>query len=77
MANAVLRNKIHGCIDEIDERYLKAIYSYLKDFTDDEYEIDAEEKELLDSRRADYKAGKTKGLSLEEVNRRLKAKPRK
>ena len=77
MTTAVLRKKIHGCLDEIDEKHLKAIYSYLKDFTSEEYEIDEEEKRLLDSRRQDLKSGKVKGLSLEEVNRKLAVKRKK
>jgi len=77
MANAVLRKKIHGCVDEMDERYLKTIYSYLKDFTGQDYEIDQDEKTLLDSRRAAFKSGKTKGLSLEEVNSKLTSKVKK
>lgn len=77
MTSTVLRKKIQGCLDGIDERHLKAIYSYLKDFTEDEYEIDATEKKLLDSRRNDLKSGKVKGISLEEVNKRLSVKKKK
>jgi hypothetical protein len=36
-----------------------------------DYKINGDEKALLDARRAAYKSGKVKGMSLEEVNRKL------
>ena len=77
MTNTTLRKKIHGCIDELDDRYLQIIYSYLKDFTPEEYVIDDEELALLDKRSALYKAGKVKVYTLEEVNKKLQPKTRK
>lgn len=77
MANIVLRKKLHSFVDDMDDRYLKTIYSYLKDFTAKDYEIDADEKELLDSRRTAIMSGKVKGMSLENVNRKLASKPKK
>jgi hypothetical protein len=74
MTNIALRKKLHSCVDEMDERYLKAIYSYLKDFSSSDYEIGNDEKALLDSRREAYKSGKVKGLSLAEVKRKIRGK---
>lgn len=77
MTNSTLRKKIHGCIDELDDRYLQIIYSYLKDFTPEEYVIDDEELAILNERSAQYKSGKVKGYTLEEVNKKLQTKTRK
>lgn len=75
MTTTTIRTKVHKYIDEADSNVLEVVYKLLEVYRQNNTSLLSEEqqKEVL-KRSALYKAGKTKGYSLEEVRKRVKQK---
>ncbi|MBI2730851.1 MAG: addiction module protein [Sphingobacteriales bacterium] len=74
MTTTLLKKKLTKAINEIeDEQFLKALDTIVSSKQEDEmiYELSAAQKKELDKRLANYKAGKTKTYSWEEVKATL------
>ena len=62
-----IKNKLHQKIDSGDDKLLRIIYAMVKEYTDDEDDIDEARKNLVMEERARYLAGEGKSYSWEEV----------
>jgi len=83
MSKASLKKKIREYIDSADDKILIAVYTLLEEHSkvkeqQESYALDKNDIAELDKRWAEYKKGKTKVYSPEEINaeisRRLKEK---
>lgn len=75
MTSTAIRTKVHKYIDEADTNVLEVVYKLLEVYrqSNTSFLSDAQQKEVL-KRSALYKAGKMKGYSLAEVQKRVKRK---
>lgn len=75
MTRTTLRKNIHKAVDSInDDAVLEAVYTLLSktaSFSDD-YEWTAKDLKIVEDRKARYLSGKTKSMSMEELNKRVK-----
>lgn len=75
MTKTTLKKNIHKAIDNIDDTILlEAVYTLLSRASnyDSDYEWTAEDLKIVEDRKAKYLSGKTKAMSLEELNKRVK-----
>ena len=79
MTTSVLKKEINKAISNLDdEQFLQAIYTILNDrLNKEEYVFGKEEKDELDTRKANYKLGKTKVYTVAEVRKKIEVNLRK
>lgn len=59
MGTEEMRKEIHYYLETADDRLLKAVHAMLKEYSNqDEHELSAQEINMLEERRAEYKTGK-------------------
>ena len=75
MTTTAIRKKVHQYVDEAEEKVLEAIYSMLKLYMDEGSEslMSKEQKAEIDKRGKQYRQGKLKTSSWEEVKQRTRA----
>ena len=74
MTATLLKKKLTRAINEIDDtRFLEALHTIVSSKQEEElvYELSAAQKKELDRRLANYKSGKSKTYSWEEVKHSL------
>lgn len=74
MGAAQIRKLLHEYIDKADERFINLMYAMVQaDMEEDNYELSASHKKILDERIAAHKANPSSGSSWEEVKSRIKS----
>ena len=70
MGTKTLKRELHKTIDTItDNAVLEAVYTLLKQNTEEEYNLTAAQKRELDQRLEAHKAGKLKYYTIDEVRK--------
>lgn len=73
MGTAQIRELLHEYINKADERLLNLMYAMVQaDMKEDDYELTATDKKILDERIAAHEANPSSGSSWEEVKARIK-----
>ena len=75
MTRTTLKKNIHKAVDSInDDAVLEAVYTLLSraSFYGDDYEWTAKDLKIVEERKAKYLSGKSKAMSLDELNKRIK-----
>ncbi len=75
MTKTTLKKNIHKAIDNIDDAaLLEAVYTLLNKASiyNDDYEWTAQDLRIVEERKANYLSGKTKSMSMSELNKRLR-----
>jgi putative addiction module component (TIGR02574 family) len=73
MGTTQLREELHEFINKADERLLNLLYAMVQaDMKEDDYELSAAHKKILDERLATHESNPTSGSSWEEVKSRIK-----
>ena len=75
MNTALIKNKLHVYIDNVEQKKLKAIYTMFESDIENTSMLSKEQKKELDFRLEEYMQGKTKSYSWEEAVKKIKAKP--
>lgn len=75
MNSVVIKEKLHGLIDNGDDRLLKLLYALAQEYKhiDDDIELADGELKLLEQRRADRLSGKSKTYSWEDAKKAILA----
>jgi len=80
MTKETLKKNIHQTVDRInDTALLEAVYTLLNKASNsfEDYELSASEIKIIEERKANYLSGKSKGMTVNELKKRLqKRKPR-
>jgi hypothetical protein len=76
MSVAEIKKHLYKAIEEIDdEAFLQAVYTIVSSKTENvEYELTAEQLQILEDRRETYLRGEGKSYTWEEVKDRLRKK---
>lgn len=77
MTTIQLRKKIHDIVDHADDRLLKMIYAFSKEYDSETNDWLLKEDEIAYTRINEMKSGKVKGLSLDEVVKKAKSSLKK
>jgi putative addiction module component (TIGR02574 family) len=73
MGTTQLREELHEFINKADERLLNLLYAMVQaDMKEDDYELSAAHKKILDERLAAHESNPKSGSSWEEVKSRIK-----
>ncbi|MEQ8925461.1 MAG: addiction module protein [Fulvivirga sp.] len=73
MGAAQIRELLHDYINKADERFINLMYAMVQaDMQEDDYELSASHKKILDKRIASHKANTSSGSSWDEVKSRVK-----
>jgi putative addiction module component (TIGR02574 family) len=73
MGTTQLREELHEFINKADERLLNLLYAMVQaDMKEDDYELSAAHKDILDERLAAHESNPKSGSSWEEVKSRIK-----
>jgi putative addiction module component (TIGR02574 family) len=74
MSTAELKQKLQQYIETGDEKLLKLMYAVAREYNDEEneYEIDDVEIQMLEERWENYKSGKSKTYSWDEVKESIR-----
>jgi len=78
MSTAEIKQRLQQYIETGDEKLLKLMYVVAREYNNEkEYELDDTEIQLLEERWENYKSGKSKGYSWDEVKEMIgkKKKP--
>ena len=75
MTTSSIRKKVHQYVDEAESNVLEAIYNMLRIYVDDDGKslMSKEQKVEIDKRARDYREGKLKTASWEEVKKRTRS----
>lgn len=74
MGATQIRELLHEYINKADERFINLMYAMVQaDMKEDDYELSATHKKILDERIAAHKANPSSGSSWEEVKTRIKS----
>ena len=75
MTTSSIRKKVHQYVDEAESNVLEAIYIMLKIYVDDDGKslMSKEQKVEIDKRARDYREGKLKTASWEELKKRTRS----
>ncbi len=74
MTKTTLKKNIHKAVDKIeDEILLEAVYTLLNraSIYNDDYEWTAKDLQIVEERKVNYLKGKTKAMSISELNKRI------
>ncbi len=72
MNTVVIREKLHGYVDNGDEKLLKLLFALAKEYIgDDDYEFTSEELKEFEKRRQDRINGLSKALSWDEAKAKI------
>jgi putative addiction module component len=71
-----LRKKVHSYIDDIDENVLEAVYNMLRIYVDEDGNslMSAKQKAEVEKRSIEFRNGKTKSYSWEQVKRKTRSR---
>ena len=72
MSTLQIREALHQYINEADERFLQLVYGMMK--ADENIELSAAHKRILDKRLAKHRANPNGGSSWKEVKKRISEK---
>jgi hypothetical protein len=76
MTKETLKKHIHKTVDKInDTALLEAVYTLLNRAShsdEDDYEISDEDLRILEERKAKYLSGKSKAMTITQLNKRIK-----
>ena len=73
MGTHQIRELLHEYINKADERLINLMYAMVQaDMNEDDYELSATHKKILDERIADHEASPSSGSSWNEVKARIK-----
>lgn len=73
MTRDELRKDIDAMLDIVDEQLLHIIHQLLeREVQLAEFELSAEDLRIIEQRRADFRSGKDKGVTHEELMKRLR-----
>jgi cob(I)alamin adenosyltransferase len=67
MSNAELKQKLKEYIETSDEKLLKLMYAVAKEYHEDDSQLEDAEIQMLEERREEYLAGKSKGYTWQET----------
>ncbi len=74
MGTPQIRELLHQAINKADERLINLMYAMVQaDMKEDDYELSATHKKILDKRLAAHKANPSSGSSWEEVKTRVRS----
>ena len=75
MTTSSIRKKVHQYVDEAESNVLEAIYNMLKIYVDEDGKslMSKAQKVEIDKRARDYREGKLKTASWEEVKKRTRS----
>lgn len=74
MGTHQIRELLHEYIDKADERLINLIFAMVQaDMNEDDYELSATHKKILDERIAAHEANPLSGSSWKEVKTRIKS----
>ena len=76
MTTTALKKELHAYIERLDKQKLEAIYTLVAE-PEAEYELTDDQLEMLEKRRKEYKSGKVKSYTLEEVKKHVLSKVKK
>ena len=71
----LIREKINECLNNADERMLKIVYAMLKEYEDTPAQksvLSDEQYQEMEKRLKNYKNGKSKGYTIEQVRQHVK-----
>lgn len=73
MTKATLRKEIDTMLDQVDEQLLHIVHQLLeREVQAAEFEMSEEDLLIIEQRREDFRTGKEKGVTHEELMERLK-----
>ncbi len=74
MSTSQIRELLHQYINQADERLINLMYAMVQaDMKEDDYELSAAHKKVLDERLAAHEANPPSGSSWEEVKARIRS----
>lgn len=72
MTKTTLKKKIVDCVEQInDKKLLEAVYTLLNGRTDPDYELNAEDLRIIESRRKAILKGEEKTYTVAQVKKKL------
>lgn len=77
MTSTAMRDRVHKYVDEVDIKFLKAVYQLLEIYHQNNSLLTANEQKVeIEKRSKLYKEGKIKSYTLAEARKRIKQKLR-